>query len=92
MFFLHNCKQYIIKIISKLNIKVSKTTSTVENINFKVIHCDETGVQINGKRNWLHVTSNDTLTYFFAHKNRGTEVINAAGIYFLDTDVYISYK
>ncbi|MEM1281929.1 MAG: IS66 family transposase [Chlamydiota bacterium] len=40
------------------------------------IHGDETGLNIGGKRHWLHVLSNDKWTYLFAHAKRGREAIN----------------
>ena len=33
------------------------------------IHADETGININGKRHWLHGTSNDQWTHFFPMPN-----------------------
>ncbi len=44
------------------------------------IHADETGININGKRHWLHGTSNDQWTHFFPHTKRGTEAMNDIGI------------
>ena len=49
-------------------------------ITSPVIHCDETGMKIEGKRHWLHVASNDKYTCYFAHSKRGSEAINAMGI------------
>ncbi len=43
-------------------------------------HADETSINIDGKRRWLHCLSNDTWTHFFAHDKRGTEAMNAIGI------------
>jgi transposase len=34
------------------------------------LHLDETGMNIAGKREWLHVASNDKWTYLFPHKKR----------------------
>ncbi len=45
-----------------------------------VIHCDETGVQIKDKRNWMHVASTPFLAYYFVHAGRGKEAIDAMGI------------
>ena len=44
------------------------------------MHADETGINITGKRNWLHLASNRLWTYFYPHKKRGSEAINDIGI------------
>jgi transposase len=43
-------------------------------------HVDETGININGKRHWLHCTSNVQWTHYFPHEKRGLEAMNEAGI------------
>jgi transposase len=48
--------------------------------NQSVLHVDETGVNINGKRHWLHVASNDLWTLIEAHHGRGKEAMDAIGI------------
>lgn len=45
-----------------------------------VIHCDETGMKVQGKRHWLHVASNNRYTCYLAHPKRGTEAMNAMGV------------
>ncbi len=45
-----------------------------------VLHCDETGVRIKDKRNWMHVASTPFLTYYFVHEKRGSEAIDAMDI------------
>jgi transposase len=45
-----------------------------------VLHVDETGVNIGGKRYWLHSASNTDWTCFFPHIKRGTEAMDAMGI------------
>lgn len=46
----------------------------------ELVHCDETGVNIGGKRHWLHSTSNDEFTYYYPHAKRGCDAINEIGI------------
>ena len=49
-------------------------------INSRLIHVDETGINIDGKRLWLHSTSNDLWTLFYPHKRRGSQAMNAMGV------------
>ena len=45
-----------------------------------LMHADETGINIGGKRHWLHCASNGSLTWFYPHARRGTEAMNEMGI------------
>lgn len=45
-----------------------------------VAHADETGINIDGKRRWLHCVSNDDWTYFYPHEKRGTEAFEDMGV------------
>jgi transposase len=49
-------------------------------INSDVCHADETGINIDGKRRWLHCVSNDDWTCFLPHEKRGVDAMNAMGI------------
>lgn len=49
-------------------------------IESNIIHADETGINVNGDRPWVHVNSNENWTYLFPHIKRGTEAMNEMGI------------
>jgi len=49
-------------------------------IHASVLHVDETGINVNGKNAWLHVTANELWTYFFPHEKRGSVAMNDIGI------------
>ncbi len=38
----------------------------------KVIHCDETGVNVKGTLHWIHTISSNIMTYYMLHAKRGT--------------------
>lgn len=46
----------------------------------KLLHADETGINVNKKRIWLHTASNDKWTYFYPHIKRGSEAMNEIGV------------
>lgn len=46
----------------------------------KICHADETGINIDGKRKWLHTVCNRRYTFFLPHDKRGAEAIRDAGI------------
>lgn len=43
-------------------------------------HADETGINIDGQRRWLHCVSNNWWTYYFPHEKRGLEAMEAMGV------------
>src|SRR5271169_6771409 len=49
-------------------------------IRSKVVHFDETGLNINGELYWLHGAGTPGLTYYYPHKRRGTAATDQIGI------------
>ncbi len=45
-----------------------------------LLHADETGINIGGKRHWLHCTSSTALTLFYPHAKRGKVAMDEIGI------------
>lgn len=46
----------------------------------RVLHQDEPGLYVMGKRMWMHVSATDTLTHDAVHARRGSEALEAIGI------------
>lgn len=49
-------------------------------ITAKIMHNDETGINIRGILHWLHTAGNKDYTYLFPHKKRGTIAFDEIGI------------
>jgi transposase len=59
-----------------------------------LLHADETGVNVNGVRHWIHCLCNESYTYFFADPKRGQEAMDRMGVllYFQGTLVHDHWK
>jgi transposase len=49
-------------------------------IKAALVHADETGINVNGKRMWLHNASNERWTYFYPHEKRGGDAMDEINI------------
>lgn len=45
-----------------------------------VLHADETGINVNGVRHWLHCASSASWTWFTTHRQRGADAMDEAGV------------
>ena len=45
-----------------------------------LVHCDETGTNVDGKLHWVHNVSNGSYTYMTVSKKRGYEGIKSVGV------------
>lgn len=60
----------------------------------EVIHNDETGISVEGKSKWIHVTSTPELTHYAIDEKRGKEAMDRVGILprFQGTTVHDGWK
>jgi|SRR5579884_1252697 len=69
--------------------QIKQALTTVE-----VLHQDETGLDVSGQRQWLHVTSTEQLTHYAVHPKRGQEALSAIDIlpHFAGTSVHDGWR
>lgn len=46
----------------------------------QVVHFDETGFYVEKKRQWLHVASTESLSYYMHHRRRGVDAMKAMNV------------
>jgi transposase len=62
------------------NLEVFENDLKTALITAPTLHADETGVRVNAKTSRIHTASTSTMTYYFPHKKRGKEAMDAMGI------------
>ena len=62
------------------NLEVFENIVKTKLIDSARINADETGININSKRLWLHTACNDKWTYLYPHQKRGSQAMDAIGI------------
>lgn len=72
---IYNFNQQVFELLAQFEQKL-----IVKLLVSPLLHVDETGINIEGKRQWLHCISNDRLTLFYAHAKRGTEAMDAKNV------------
>jgi transposase len=61
-------------------LELFETLNKVQLRQAGALHVDETGINVDGKRLWLHNASNDQWTFIAPHAKRGKEAMDAMGI------------
>lgn len=86
--------------LSNFNAEAGERLATFETLARRMLtaanalHADETGINVGGKRLWLHNASSATWTLFAPHEKRGQEAMNAMNIlpHFRGTLVHDHWK
>ena len=69
-------------IVSRCAEKIKPALETIRSklSESPLVHCDETGTNIDGKLHWVHNVSNGNYTYMTVSKKRGYEGIKSVGV------------
>lgn len=68
---LHRCAEKLKDPVNRIRDKVAQ---------LKVIHCDETGADVNGKLHWIHCLCDSKWSYCRIHEKRGSKAMEEIGI------------
>lgn len=82
-FYGHQPSQtFILSANTVLEAHIAPTLEAIQSqlINEDVVHCDESGLRVEGKLNWLHVMGTPALTYYAVHPKRGQEAMRDIGL------------
>jgi transposase len=72
----------IVDAMRQARAQVTPTTRAIESqlMAAAVVHVDETGLYVDGHRDWVHVMSTPTLTRYAVHPKRGQVALRAIGL------------
>jgi transposase len=82
LFNVHLSQGTLANIVKSVGTQAATATTMIREalINAKVLHSDETGCRLNGKRHWLHVASTSELTFYHFDAKRGFEAMERMAI------------
>ncbi|HEX9132673.1 MAG TPA: IS66 family transposase [Ktedonobacteraceae bacterium] len=67
----HRCAEQLVPVEERLKDALRQA---------EVLHQDETGLYVAGKRHWMHVSATEQLTHYQVHAKRGKEALDEIGI------------
>jgi transposase len=67
----HRCAEHLVPVEEQLKEALRQA---------EVLHQDETGLYVAGKRHWMHVSATEQLTHYQVHAKRGKEALDEIGI------------
>ncbi len=72
----------IVNAVNTLSVRLEAVESQIKErlIKRDLIHCDETSINVNGNKHWLHTVGNEQLTHYAIHEKRGRNATEAIGI------------
>jgi transposase len=68
-------KATLVKAVSECSQNLAEVEDKIRAllVRAQVLHVDETGMRVNGVRQWLHVASTELLTWYGHHRKRGSQ-------------------
>ncbi len=69
--FVHRCAEHLVPVEEQLKDALRQA---------EVLHQDETGLYVAGKRHWMHVSATEQLTHYQVHAKRGKEALDEIAI------------
>src|SRR5450631_2416644 len=58
-------------------------------LNTRVVHADETGINIKGDNHWLHCVCSPQWTLYYAHEKRGLEAMESMALLTLFSGILV---